>query len=367
VIHIFIGTKAQLIKMAPIMIELDQRGIVYNYLDSGQHAELSQNLRTQFGLREPDYYLREDGKNIVTFFQAFQWMLSTFWKIIFNQKKIYSEIFKGQKGVCLIHGDTLTTLFSLLYAKRCGLQVGHVEAGLRSYKLWDPFPEEIIRLIVMRFSDILFAPSEWAVSNMERMGYKDKAIFICGNTIIDAIRFAQDQDTKFEIPDRPYILVTIHRVETIYSKVRLSIIITLLEKLSHDKFVYFVMHEPTKRQIDRFGFMPQLEKNDHIQLISLRPYLEFVKLIEKADFIITDGGSIQEESNFLNKPCLIMRSKTERLEGIGKNALLSEFDPDKISTFVNNWQNYSSDNHNNIVQPSKIIVDHLVELDVAGA
>ena len=173
-IHIFVGTKAQFIKMAPIMQELDRRGIVYNFIDAGQHAGLTGDLIDQFDLRQPNVFLREEGGNIDTLLQAFAWTVSNLWRIVLRRNQVCRRVFGGGDGICLIHGDTLTTLLSLLYAKRCGLKVAHVEAGLRSYHLLDPFPEEMIRLIAMRHSDILFAPSDWALENLHKMGYGQK-------------------------------------------------------------------------------------------------------------------------------------------------------------------------------------------------
>jgi UDP-N-acetylglucosamine 2-epimerase (non-hydrolysing) len=137
-IHIFVGTKAQFIKMMPIMRELDRRGIVYNFIDSGQHAGLTGGLIQQFGLRKPDVFLRQEYTNINRVAQAIAWTIRHLARLVLRRKSIYREIFKGKNGICLIHGDTLSTVISLLYAKRCRIPVAHVESGLRSFHLFDP-------------------------------------------------------------------------------------------------------------------------------------------------------------------------------------------------------------------------------------
>jgi len=104
------------------------------------------------------------------------WSAQNLFQPLFSPKQSFKIIFKHQEGICLIHGDTLSTLISLIYAKRCGLQVAHIESGLRSYHLFDPFPEEIVRLVAMRFSDILYASSEWAFKNLCKMGYQNKTM-----------------------------------------------------------------------------------------------------------------------------------------------------------------------------------------------
>lgn len=359
-IHVFVGTKAQFIKMAPIMQELDRRGIDYNLIDAGQHAGLTGDLIRQFGLREPDTFLRGDRTNIETVPEAVIWTLQNLGRIALRRGHVCRQVFRGQGGVCLIHGDTLTTLFSLLYAKRCGLQVAHVEAGLRSYHLFDPFPEEIIRLIAMRHSDVLFAPSEWARENLRKMGYAEKSVDAGGNTVLDIVRYATERICGDGRPPGPYIVVTIHRVETIYSRSRLAMIVALLERIARDRSVVFVLHGPTRRQLARFGLDARIDQNPAIDMRGLMPYLAFMDLVAGADFVVTDGGSIQEETYFLDVPCLIMRSKTERVEGLGENAYLAEFDGDHIDRFFEILPQLHSRNADEDLHPSRVIVDHLL-------
>ena len=166
------------------------------------------------------------------------------------QEVIKEKVFHGEgNGICLIHGDTLSTLFSLLYARRCGIPVAHVEAGLRSFRLFDPFPEELIRLVVMRYSDILFAPSDWAMGNLSRMGYRNKSINIRGNTIVDTIRFARARFSGKDRPGESYVVVTIHRVETLYSSARMNMVVTFVEEIARQRRVLFILHEPTRKRL----------------------------------------------------------------------------------------------------------------------
>ncbi|MBN1579255.1 MAG: UDP-N-acetylglucosamine 2-epimerase [Anaerolineae bacterium] len=359
-IHVFVGTKAQFIKMAPIMQELDRRGIDYNLIDAGQHAGLTGDLIQQLGLRAPDVFLRAHRTNIDTVSEAVGWTLRHLSMIAFGRERIRQQVFRGKEGICLIHGDTLTTLLSLLYAKRCGLQVAHVEAGLRTFHLFDPFPEEIIRLIAMRYSDLLFAPSKWAFENLRKMGYAAKSTDAGGNTVADIVRYAAERIRGDNRPSGPYIVVTIHRVETIYSRSRLAMIVALLEQIARDRRVIFVLHEPTRKQLSRFGLAARIEQNPAIDMRDLMPYLAFVDLMAGADFVITDGGSIQEETYYLNVPCLIMRSKTEHTEGLGENAYLAEFDRDHIDRFFDVLPELRRRSVDESLHPSRVIVDHLL-------
>ena len=294
-IHVFVGTKAQLIKMAPIIQTLDKDKIAYNFIDAGQHASLMNDLRAQFSLKKPDVSLRSSDKSITTLFQAVIWVLTSLWTILFKKEHIFEHVFQSNQGVCLVHGDTLTTLLSLMYAKRCQIQVAHVEAGLRSYNLLNPFPEEIIRLITMRFSDILFAPSDWAYDNLCKMGHEQKAVNIGANTGIDAVRYALSLEKESQRPETPYAIVTIHRVETIYSQERMQLIVSLLEELAQKYNIFFVLHEPTRNQLTKLKLLDRIQKNQSINVIPLQPYLVFINLIADAEFVMTDGGSIQSQ------------------------------------------------------------------------
>jgi UDP-N-acetylglucosamine 2-epimerase len=359
-IHIFVGTKAQFIKMAPVMLELDRRGFSFNLIDAGQHAALTGDICRQFGLRQADVFLRPGQANVSSVLEAVAWTGKILLQMTFRRNYLYQWLFRGEPGICLIHGDTLTTLLSLLCAKRCGMKVAHVEAGLRSYGLLDPFPEEIIRRIAMRYSDILFAPSELAAKNLSKMGYGSKTVSSGGNTIAEAVQIALKSKTGQEEPRRKYAVVTIHRVENIYSRSRLSEIVALIKRISRERQVIFVLHDPTRRQLARFGLFAAPARSEAIEVLPLQPYFEFLHLLADADFVVTDGGSIQEESYFLNIPCLIMRTRTERQEGLGENALLAAFDGERIDYFLQNFRALRGVRADDHLCPSRTIVDHLL-------
>ena len=360
-IHIMIGTKAQFIKMAPIMRELDRRALRFNFIDTGQHAGITGDLIEPFGLREPDIRLRGEKTSIVRLSEALAWAAESLGRVALRADEIRRNVFQGEKGVCLIHGDTLTTLLSLLFARRCGIKVAHVEAGLRSFDLLDPFPEEMIRLIVMRYSDFLFAPSEWACENLKKMHLEGKTIHAGGNTIIDTLRFAASRFSGTR-PAGPYVVATLHRVETLYSRSRLETVVALLERIGRERRVLFILHEPTRQQLIRRGLYAKLENLSSVELMPIQPYLTFLYLLGGADFIVTDGGSIQEESYYLNIPCLVMRAKTERTEGLGVNVFLADFNDGKVGHFLNSLPTLkrSSGPSFEDLRPSEVIVDHLI-------
>ncbi|NPV04075.1 MAG: hypothetical protein HPY67_05010 [Syntrophaceae bacterium] len=360
-IHVFIGTKAQFIKTAPLMMEMNRRGLPFHLIETGQHAAITADLAGEFGLRGADTHLRPRAANIATLGQAALWTLETLLRLLTPREDLARTIFRGdRKGVCIIHGDTLTTLFSLLYAKRCGIPVAHVEAGLRSHHLLDPFPEEMIRLVAMRFSDILFAPSDWAMDNLGRMGYGAKSVHAGGNTVIDTVRFARARRTGQDRPAGPYAVVTIHRTETLFSPARMRALTGILERIAGERRVLFVLHEPTRRRLERLNLMERLQRCGTVEMIPLQPYLKFLELLAGADFAVTDGGSIQEECYSLNIPCLIMRAKTERMEGLGENAMLADFSRERVEHFLKALPTLRRrGDGDEAVSPSRTIVDHL--------
>ncbi len=360
-IHIFIGTKAQFIKMAPILKELEKRKTAYNLIDSGQHAEISRELVKVFGLRQPDVYLRRGQGDIISLKEALGWVLRWGLSAIFRPKGVRRQLFRGQGGICLIHGDTLSTLLALFLAKRAGVRVAHVEAGLRSYNIWHPFPEELFRLITMYRADVLFAPSQWAYDNLVRMKVKGKIVNVKGNTIADTIRYALAQNIKPQISAGDYVLVTTHRLETIYSRNRLTQLVEVLLEISAKYKLIFLMHKPTQKQLEMWSLLKKLEDNPQIQLRRLQGYFDFLQLLRGCRFVITDGGTIQEESYHLDVPCLVMRKKTERQEGLGENVYLAEFNRERINYFYRNYPQFKRGGEPcQGISPSQLIVNEIL-------
>lgn len=324
-IHVFLGTKAQLIKTAPVIRRLDADGVPYRLIDAGQHADLSETLRRELGIREPDVRLRR-GASIATVARGAWWLARLLCWATVRPRAVRRTVFADQPGVCLIHGDTASTLVALYLAKRAGLRVAHLEAGLRSYSLWHPFPEELIRLIAMRGSDLLFAPSDWAFDNLKRMRVRGECVNLGANTNVEATREALARSPAVAIPSEPYALVAIHRFETIYHPHRLRLVVDLVLACADERLTLFILHAPTRRQLVRRGWLPLLEQQPRLQLHPLLPHHDFLHLARAADLLITDGGSIQEEGAYLGVPTLVLRRRTERREGLTAGVRLVPFD-----------------------------------------
>jgi len=362
----FIGTKAQYIKTAPLIRIMIKENVPFRLIDTGQHAAFTKKLRQALEVPEPDVTLKTDG-NIVTILQAAQWFLYYCFVASFRPGWIKRELFPKGPGICVIHGDTPSTLLSLVLAKRAGQKVAHLEAGLRSYNWLSPFPEEIIRVLCMRFSDYLFAPSSWAVDNIKAMGISGKVIGIGQNTNIEALYYSlsKSADRPF---DSPYAVMNIHRVETILSKERLTFVAHLVRRLSKNYHVIFVLHEPTAVKLKAYGLRDMLEHCRGVSVLPLIDHPTFVQLVDGAEFVITDGGSIQEECSYLDVPCLVMRTETERQEGVGETVRLGQFDEKTIDGFLADYKRMRQGKRVQNHYPSKIVFNALcIEAGVNGS
>lgn len=357
-IHLIIGTKAQFIKMAPLIWELKKINIDYNLIDLGQHALITKGLRKEFQIDEPEFFLSKD-KDIVCAKQALWWLIKIFYKSL-SSSWIKQNLFRNQKGICLIHGDTASTIIGLYLAKRAGLKVAHIEAGLRSFSIKEPFPEEILRIITMKFSDILFSPSPRGYKNLTAMGLKNKSILIEGNTGQEAVRFSihKKKETGLGLDD--FSLVAFHRIENIFSKRRLLLIIGMIEQISRLMPIVFVQHQATISQLKRFRLLEKIKMIRNARFYKLLSHQHFITLLAKCRFAASDGGSIQEEAFYLGKPCLILRCYTERDEGIGENALLSKLDKERIGYFLSHYPEFNRPARLDANPPaSRKIIEHL--------
>ena len=364
-IHVFLGTKAQYIKTAPLLRLLDAEGIDYRLIDSGQHAALSGGLREELGVRAPDHLLAE-GEDITRIPQAAWWAIKLAAKL-FNGRRLRAEVFGGHRGVCVVHGDTPSTLLSTLMAKRAGLEVAHLEAGLRSKHLFHPFPEELIRVVVMRVADLLFAPDNEAVANLRRMKVKGEVIPLPGNTVVEALHHelglhqagSDEQTGAADVGEAP-VIVTMHRVENLNRRERVDQLVSLVEYLAARRPVRFVQHGPTIDTLRRRGYDQRLA-DAGVELVGLATHGEFVAMLAAAPFVITDGGSIQEECALLGTPTLLWRGHTERPDGVGANVVISGYDREVIRSFIADPDAHRVTALDTGASPSRVVLEHLLD------
>jgi UDP-N-acetylglucosamine 2-epimerase (non-hydrolysing) len=357
-IHFIVGTKAQLIKTAPVMKELRSRDIPYNFIATGQHRETMDDLLDNFTIPKPDHYLYT-GPDITGIFQMLRWSLVILWRVQRDRASIFG---KDKTGVVLVHGDTFSTLLGALMGKLAGLRVGHIESGLRSFHLFHPFPEELTRIIVFRLSDIFFCPGKEGVANLS--GISGEKVDTGGNTLLDAVRLAQARAPyvgDVDVPAGNYAIVTLHRFENFRDRESAERVVSLVERIASSEKLLFILHKPTEIALRRFGLMERLRGCEKVEFRQRYDYFRFLKLLLQARFVVSDGGSNQEECHYLGKPILLLRKATERPEGIGSNACLSRYDPTVIDAFVADVDRYTRDAVSASHSPSAMIVDFLTD------
>jgi UDP-N-acetylglucosamine 2-epimerase (non-hydrolysing) len=313
-IAVVLGTRPEIIKMSSIMRELEKNGDDYFIVHSGQHYsyDMDKTFFDCLALPNPKYNL-----GIGSGTHADQTG-----KILMGLENILK---KECPGILLVQGDTNTTMAGALAAVKLSIKTGHIEAGLRSYDR--RMPEEINRVITDHVSDLLFAPTQHAKSNLLREGIPGDTTFIVGNTIVDAI-FQNighagnhgNVQKEFGLQNKNYILVTLHRPENVDSRKRLKKIIQGLQRVGerYSLPVIFPVHPRTQKNLDKSDICSQ-----EITFISPQGFFDFLHLESQAKLIMTDSGGVQEEACVLGVPCVTLRENTERPEtlDIGANTL----------------------------------------------
>lgn len=354
-IHFVIGTRAQLFKMAPIMLECDRRGLEWRWIYAAMHREQIQGTLDIFGLPPADYTVVRWEDEAKTILKAGYWFTRMLLALP-KSKKILGGM-TGKNHIVLTHGDTPVTPIGALFGKLTRTPVMHVESGLRSFNIFHPFPEELSRLATFRLSDYYACPGEWAMGNLKK--YKGTKINTRENTQIDALRYAMKhlEKSKFEFPDRKYVILSTHRYENVFNKERFIKIIEAAEEVAKEYLVLMIGHPVTRGQLTKLGLRQRLEDNKNFVLYGRLEYIDFVKAASKAEFAMTDGGGNQEELYHMGKPTLILRDATERQEGLGTTAVLSKLDRRVIDDFVKNYKDFRHPPTTQDFSPASIIVD----------
>lgn len=359
-INCIIGTRAQLIKMAPLIRELERSRCHLNLVFTGQHQETMEELLRDFAIGTPGRYLYQ-GKEVTGLAQMAVWFTACFVRAIRDPERYFS--LGKESTVFVVHGDTFSTLLGALLGKVLGARVAHVESGLRSFHIFHPFPEELTRLLIFRLSDIAYCPGRWAYNNMEK--YRALRIDTGANTIRDALDIAIATESPSENIVGDHAVFSIHRFENIFFRRRLTRIIELLERIAARHPVVFVLHPATRVQLARFNLMSRLDSNPRATLVPRMGYMDFMGLVSRAAFVVTDGGSNQEELSYLGVPTLLMRRATERTEGIGESVTLCNYDENIVDAFLQKVADLKrTARPPSSASPSRIIVSHLEQLGV---
>ena len=305
------GTRPEAIKMAPVIKEFEKRDAIKSVVCvTAQHRNMLDQVLEVFDIT-PDYDL-----DIMKQKQSLSYVTA---EVL---KGIEEVIEKEAPDLVLVHGDTTTAMAASLAAFYQQVKIGHVEAGLRTFDKYSPFPEEINRQIIDRLSDYLFAPTQTSSDNIVQLN-KDQKIIVTGNTAIDALKITVTKDYTHEVlkwaEDSRMILITAHRRENLGNPLRqiFSAIKRIVNDFPDVKVVYPVHLNPRVQEIAR----SVLGDCNRIKLIEPLNVLEFHNFMDRAYFIMSDSGGVQEEAPSLGKPVLVLRDTTERPEGIKAGTL----------------------------------------------
>lgn len=323
-VMVVFGTRPEAIKMAPLVLELQKQSETIETITvvTAQHRQMLDQVLETFRI-QPDYDLDIMGKN--------QSLLDITARILEKFDPVVKEV---QPDMILVHGDTTTTFAASLVAFYNQVRIGHVEAGLRTFDKYSPFPEEMNRQMTDNLADLYFAPTSESKANLLMEHHPESSIFITGNTAIDALRLTVQEDYHHQVldqldPQKKLVLVTMHRRENQGQPMR-AVFGALREMVdAHPELevVYPVHLSPAVQEAAK----DILGDHDRIHLIAPLDVFDFHNLASRSYFIMSDSGGVQEEAPSLGKPVLVLRDTTERPEGVKAGTLkLVGTDPERV-------------------------------------
>lgn len=307
------GTRPEAIKMAPLVKELERRKKIESIVCvTAQHRQMLDQVLETFNIK-PDYDL-----NIMKQGQSLSEITS---RALTGLESVIKDV---KPDIVLVHGDTTTTFAGALAAFYNQVAIGHVEAGLRTYDKYSPFPEEMNRQMVDCMTDLYFAPTTVSKENLLKEDIQEEKIFVTGNTVIDAMKTTVKNDythpeLKWIKPTEKMILLTAHRRENLGEPMRhiFKAIRRIVDEFDDVKVIYPIHLNPLVRSVANEVF----DGCDKVKLIEPLEVFDFHNFQNKSYIILTDSGGIQEEAPSLGKPVLVLRDTTERPEGISAGTL----------------------------------------------
>lgn len=322
-----VGARPNFMKIAPLhrAFQAHPKITSSKILHTGQHydAKMSDIFFNQLELPKPDYYLGIGGGSHT--YQKANVMLK--FEEVLNQDR---------PDVVLVVGDVNATAACSIVAVKMGIPTVHVEAGLRSGDR--TMPEEVNRVITDAIVDMLFVTEQSGMIHLAKEGISDDKVFFVGHVMIDSLVYFRQKASKSAILDeinvqsKDYILMTMHRPHNVDNEKGLKDIIQIIKNAANHKKVVFAIHPRTSNNMKKFGLYEELENIEDLILLGPQGYLQFLKLMDNATLIITDSGGIQEETTFLQVPCMTFRDTTERpvTVDLGTNFLMKDLNPETV-------------------------------------
>ena len=354
-ILVVFGTTGELIKLAPVLLRLDERGHRYLLATTGQQVEQIPSFIDQFGLRQPDLWLGRGagGSDLRVNGDIPGWFRFVVRSYLRHRPRLRRTLDRGPgRPLVLVHGDTMTTVLGAAIGRSLSVPVAHIEGGLRSYDLRHPFPEELNRRLASTLAAIHYAPGAWAASNLSRGIVVDTG----SNTIRDSLALVPEGGAK-PLPLPPtYGVVSLHRFELLKDRAALTSTLAVLVEAAERVPLVFVDHPVTAAALERFELDRLFDVERLVRVPRLR-FFDFVRVERDAAFVVTDSGGSQEECFYLDVPCLVHRVRSERREGLGETAVLSGLSTDVLREFLADPGRFRRRGALREDSPSTVIVD----------
>jgi UDP-N-acetylglucosamine 2-epimerase (non-hydrolysing) len=363
-IAIVYGTTGELIKLAPVMRRLEQRGAPVIGLCTGQQIQQLGPMLADFGLSAPALWLGRGhrGRDLERPREIPRWLAEVGVRSLRRRAELKRRLAADGPPLVIVHGDTMTTLLGAALGRLAGVPVAHIEAGMRSGDWRDPFPEELNRRATARLARIHFAPGPRAVSNLRAERAPGEIIDTGQNTIFDNLReIPPGLPPDVEISDEPFGIVSLHRQELLYSRSALAAILTTLRDSAHSRTrLLFVDHSITAAAVRSGGLDGLFDTERFVRIPRLR-YFHFLSLLKASSFLVTDSGGSQEECAYLGHPCLIHRAITEHDTGLDGSVVLSRMQPDVVQRFLEDPDRLRTEPLSSAESPSDRILRCLAE------
>ena len=360
-VGIWAGTAAEYIKLFPVINALKSRNTEVFLISSGQNL-LFNNPLLNLSKSQVDLLLsRPTTKQ--TAFGLLIWFVKTSIVALF---KVPAFVRSKKIDCIVIHGDTVSTMMGAIVSRFAGVKVAHVEAGLRSFSLLRPFPEEICRIVASRFVDISFCPNNWAAKNLQK-GIGGKKVVTHQNTLLDSLQTAKKLPPISSVMKQivhPYFIFVLHRQENLFDTSFVEKMFDRILKESLKLFCVMIIHKPTEMILRKLGIFNKIIDSPNVLVFERLDYVTFSHILMGCNFIVTDGGSNQEECFFLGKSCLVLRSESERTEGLGENIKLAGKNFDLIEDFFSNPKQYERPSIHGFESPSEVIAKSLLGDDL---
>jgi UDP-N-acetylglucosamine 2-epimerase (non-hydrolysing) len=358
VILVVFGTTGELVKLAPVLLRLEERRHRYVVATTAQQVEQIPSFLDQFGLRPPDVWLAHGarGRDLRVNSDIPGWLATVLRSYALRRRWFRTTLAAGPgPPLVLIHGDTLTTVLGAAMGRALRVPVAHIEGGLRSFDLRHPFPEELNRRVASALAEIHYAPGAWAAANIHRGDVVDTG----SNTVRDSLALVPDGgEPVCSLPDGPFGVASLHRFELLRNRSALAETIQALAESAQRTPLLFIDHPVTVAAIDRLGLQGLFHGSALVRVPRL-PFFDFVRIERRSAFVVTDSGGSQEECFYLDIPCLVHRVRTEREEGLGENAVLSGMRVDVLRDFLSDPTRFRRRSPLPEASPSDTIVDDL--------